>query len=146
MSRCFTTVFGRTQHWKTLGKSQMQVHIYSPSRQPPKTATAQPWMKKKLLFVEVMELLQHRVSSLMTAVYWRFGCVCHNTLERSTWQRKRKHCKYGMNVLVIKISAMLWKCSSNMALIWKQTKNFVTVVLWEKHIGRTSELGQADQA
>lgn len=28
---------------------------------------------------------------------------------------------------------MLWKCSSNMVLIWKQTKNFVTSVLWEKH-------------
>jgi len=38
------------------------------------------------------------------------------------------------------------KVSSNMALIWKQTKNFVTVVLWKKHIGRTSELGQADEA
>jgi hypothetical protein len=28
----------------------------------------------------------------------------------------------------------------------EQTKNFVTVVLWEKHIGRASELGQPDQA
>ena len=33
-----------------------------------------------------------------------------------------------------------------MVLMWKQTKNFVTVVLWEKHIGRASELGQPDQA
>jgi len=31
-----------------------------------------------------------------------------------------------------------------MVLMWKQTKNFVTVVLWEKHIGRASELRQAD--
>jgi len=28
---------------------QMQAHIYSPSRQLPKTATAQPWMQKLLL-------------------------------------------------------------------------------------------------
>jgi hypothetical protein len=31
-------------------------------------------------------------------------------------------------------------------LMWKQTKNFVMAVLWEKHIGRASELGQVDQA
>jgi hypothetical protein len=31
-------------------------------------------------------------------------------------------------------------------LMWKQTKNFVTAVLWEKHVGRASELGQVDQA
>jgi len=31
-------------------------------------------------------------------------------------------------------------------LMWKQTKNFVRFVLWEKHIGRASELGQVDQA
>jgi len=120
--------------------------LYSPSRQPPKMATAQPWMKKKKLFTEVMELLQHRVSPLITSRYWRFGCVFHDMLRRSNWQRKRKHCKYGMNILVFKISTMLWKCSSNMVLMWKQTKNFVTVALWEKHIGRASELGQADQA
>jgi hypothetical protein len=28
----------------------------------------------------------------------------------------------------------------------KRTKNFVTVVLWKKHIDRASEIGQADQA
>ena len=83
-----------------------------------------------------MELLQHRLGSLMTYMYWKFGCVFHDTLQRSTLQRKWKHCKYGMNFLVIKISAMLWKCSSNMVLMWKQTKNIVTVVLWEKQIGR----------
>jgi hypothetical protein len=33
-----------------------------------------------------------------------------------------------------------------LVLIWEETKNFVTVVLWEKHIGRASELGQNDQA
>jgi hypothetical protein len=31
----------------------------------------------------------------------------HEKLQRSTWQRKRKHFEYGMNVLVIKTSAML---------------------------------------
>jgi len=39
--------------------------------------------------------------------FWRFGCVFHDTLQKSTCQRKWKHCKYGMNVLVIKVSAML---------------------------------------
>ena len=118
-------------------------HLFS-VKAAAQNGTAQPWMKK-LLFVEVMELLQHRVRSLTTCMHWRFGCVFHNTLQRSTWQRKWEHCKYGMNVLVIKISVMLWKCWSNMALMWKQTKNFVTGVLWERHIGRASELGQADQ-
>jgi hypothetical protein len=27
-----------------------------------------------------------------------------------------------------------------------EANNFMTVVLWEKHIGRASELGQTDQA
>jgi hypothetical protein len=120
------------QHWKTFGTWQMQAHIYS-STQPPKTATAHPWMKKKFLFIEVIELLQHWVSSLITSMYWRFGCAFHGTLQRSTWQRKQTHCKYGMYVLVIKISAMLQKCWSNMVLIWKQTKNFVTGVLGKAH-------------
>ena len=31
----------------------------------------------------------------------------HTMLQRSTWQHKQKHYKYGMNVLVIKISATL---------------------------------------
>jgi len=29
----------------------------------------------------------------------RFGYVFHDTLQRSTWQRKQKHCKYGKIVL-----------------------------------------------
>jgi hypothetical protein len=31
-------------------------------------------------------------------------------------------------------------------LLWKETKNFVTPVLWEKRIGSASELRQVDQA
>ena len=35
------------------------------------------------------------------------GAYSTTRCRGSTWQSKRKHCKYGMNVLVIKISAML---------------------------------------
>jgi hypothetical protein len=31
--------------------------------------------KKKLLFANVMELLQDRLSWLMTSKYWLFGCI-----------------------------------------------------------------------
>ena len=97
---------GTMQHWKTFGTCQMQAHIYSPSRQLPKTAKAQTWMKKVICRGE--ELLQHRVSSLLTSVYWRFGCVLHDMLQKSTWQRKRKHSSIGAFTRVPQVDQRGW--------------------------------------
>jgi hypothetical protein len=38
--QCFTTAGGMTEYCKTFGTCQMQVHIYSPSKQLLKMATA----------------------------------------------------------------------------------------------------------
>lgn len=105
---------GMTQHWKIFGICEMQAHIYSPSRQPPKPAKAQHWMERELLFAGMMKLWQHRVSSLMTFMYWQFGYVFHNTVHWCTWERKWENCKYGMSVLPIKKE----KCYESSQATW----------------------------
>jgi hypothetical protein len=104
----------------------------------------------KLLFAEVMELLQHQVSSLMTSMYWQFGCVFHELLQRSTWK-----CNENIaNMATLQtwherlghqnqhhVMKVLNKHGVNV-----EANRFVVAVLWDKHVGGALELGQVNQA
>jgi hypothetical protein len=58
-----------------------------------------PFNKNKIVICRVDGTTAASVKLVNILSVLKFGYVFHDTLQKSTWQRKQKRCKYGIIVL-----------------------------------------------